>query len=445
MRGGMADAGTSPRPPWWRRGPGAIAAAVAVVTGVLTFSDDVREKGGNLVCAIAKAAGAEETFFWCVTEPSESDLLKLLAFLQTRDKAGKLDDTEKAKLAAIEKEFEERAFAKLTAATGAKAPPTDAKTQEDTRAAIRETVEAGDTEEQRGLKLIADGNIQGGLALLEEQAAAASSDIAAKWRRIGRLAYGVDTVRARDAYVKVVALDRSDPWDAIYLARLHVTAGSLDAAARTLSEAGAQYPDSSERLEMALRHETGDIQVALGKLDAALESYRAALTIAERLVESDPSHAGWQRDLSVSHEKIGDIQQAQGNLDAALVSYRASLVIRERLAESDPSHAGWQRDLSVSHEKIGDIQQAQGNLDAALVSYRASLVIRERLAESDPSHAGWQRDLFVSLWKLAGYPKSDVRWIEVEKQLEHMESRGILHPPDRQYLEQARRRAAAER
>jgi hypothetical protein len=53
-----------------------------------------------------------------------------------------------------------------------------------------------------------------------------------------------------------------------------------------------------------------------------------------------------------SHNKIGDVQRAQGNLPAALTSYQASLGIAERLAKADPGNAGWQRDLSVSHNKI---------------------------------------------------------------------------------------------
>ena len=77
------------------------------------------------------------------------------------------------------------------------------------------------------------------------------------------------------------------------------------------------------------------------------------------------------------------MQQAQGDLAAALTSYQASLAIRERLAKADPGNAGWQRDLSVSQNKIGDVQQAQGDLAAALTSYQASLAISERLAKAD--------------------------------------------------------------
>ena len=144
----------------------------------------------------------------------------------------------------------------------------------------------------------------------------------------------------------------------------------------------------------------GDVQMAQGDLAGALKSYRDSLAIAERLAKSDPGNAGWQRDLSVSYNKVGDVQVAQGDLAGALQSYRAGLAIGERLAKSDPGNAGWQRDLSVSYNEVGDVQVAQGNLAGALKSYRDSLAIRERLAQSDPGNTGWQRDLSVSYEKV---------------------------------------------
>jgi tetratricopeptide (TPR) repeat protein len=75
------------------------------------------------------------------------------------------------------------------------------------------------------------------------------------------------------------------------------------------------------------------------------------------------------------------VQVAQGNLPEALTSYQASLAMRDRLAKSDPANAGWQRDLSVSYEKVGDVQVAQGNLPAALTSYQASLANQRALGE----------------------------------------------------------------
>ena len=109
-----------------------------------------------------------------------------------------------------------------------------------------------------------------------------------------------------------------------------------------------------ERERSVALNELGDVRMSQGDLTAALENYRAAMAIRERLAASDPGNAEWQRDLSISHERIGDVL-AEGDLTAALEDYRAAISIRERLAASDPDNAGWQRDLSISHNKIGDV------------------------------------------------------------------------------------------
>jgi hypothetical protein len=92
---------------------------------------------------------------------------------------------------------------------------------------------------------------------------------------------------------------------------------------------------------------------------------------------------------------------AQGDLAGALKSYGAGLAIAEKLAAQDPGNAGWQRDLSVSHNKIGDVQVAQGDLAGALKSFGADLAIAEKLAAQDPGNAGWQTDVVVSCVKVA--------------------------------------------
>ena len=121
--------------------------------------------------------------------------------------------------------------------------------------------------------------------------------------------------------------------------------------------------------------------VAQGNLAEALKSYRDGLAIRERLAKADPQ----QRRLAA--RSVGVVQQGRrraggaGQLAEALKSYRDGLAIAERLAKADPSNTGWQRDLSVSYNKVGDVLVAQGNLAEALKSYRDSLAIAERLAE----------------------------------------------------------------
>lgn len=99
-------------------------------------------------------------------------------------------------------------------------------------------------------------------------------------------------------------------------------------------------------------------------------------------------------------DQIGDVQVKQGNLTDALASYQADLDIAQRLAAADPGNAGWQRDLSVSHEKIGDVLEARGDIDAAIEAHEESLVIAQSLADRFPDHTQFQADVAITKRRL---------------------------------------------
>jgi tetratricopeptide (TPR) repeat protein len=124
------------------------------------------------------------------------------------------------------------------------------------------------------------------------------------------------------------------------------------------------------------------------------------LGIAEQLAQSDPANAGWQRDLSVSYNKLADVLLSIGERDQAMENYQKSLGIAEQLAQSDPANAGWQRDLSVSYNKLADVLLSIGERDPAMENYQKSLRIFEKLAQSDPVNTGWQTDLVISYYKI---------------------------------------------
>ncbi|MFL5103332.1 MAG: tetratricopeptide repeat protein [Xanthobacteraceae bacterium] len=72
-----------------------------------------------------------------------------------------------------------------------------------------------------------------------------------------------------------------------------------------------------------------------------------------------------------AHGKIGDVLLAQRNLPEALESYRAALAVRERLANSKPEHAESQSKLAAVLNKISDVLKEQGKVAEALETYRA--------------------------------------------------------------------------
>ena len=87
---------------------------------------------------------------------------------------------------------------------------------------------------------------------------------------------------------------------------------------------------------------------------------RPALDIAARLAAADPANTGWQRDLSVSHDKLGDVAAAAGDLAAARTAYQAALDIAARLAAADPANVGWRSDLKIMQQKIDDLSHSSG-------------------------------------------------------------------------------------
>jgi tetratricopeptide (TPR) repeat protein len=140
----------------------------------------------------------------------------------------------------------------------------------------------------------------------------------------------------------------------------------------------------------------GDLARAAGDLDGARSAYQEAMTIRARLAASDPTNTDWQRDLSISHNKMGDLARVAGDLDGARSAYQEAMAITARLAASDPTNTDWQRDLSISHNRMGDLAREAGDLDGARTAYQEAMAITARLAASDPTNTDWQRDLSIS-------------------------------------------------
>ena len=120
------------------------------------------------------------------------------------------------------------------------------------------------------------------------------------------------------------------------------------------------------------------LRLLLDSTEETRESILADMAIAGRLAARDPDNAAWQRDLSVSHERLGDVQVAQGDLSGALESHRAAMAIRERLAARDPDNTVWQRDLSVAHARVAEVSlRLHNTADAREMAAKALAKARE--------------------------------------------------------------------
>ena len=151
---------------------------------------------------------------------------------------------------------------------------------------------------------------------------------AERYRGIAATAGLADPKKAREYYAKAAKLDPDNIngmlWHA-YMEREAVNLAEAERAYNAVLGAGVKGKDDFELYWAGLG--LGDIHVARGDLPGALSLYREASSDVERLAKADPGNAGWQRDLSVSYNKVGDVLKDQGNLPEALKAYRDSLAI----------------------------------------------------------------------------------------------------------------------
>ena len=69
----------------------------------------------------------------------------------------------------------------------------------------------------------------------------------------------------------------------------------------------------------------------------------------------------------LSREGIGEVLGDQGNLPAALDAFKAAVAIKERLATADPGNAFWQRRLALGLGRVAiGLARSSGGADNAL-------------------------------------------------------------------------------
>ena len=269
--------------------------------------------------------------------------------------------------------------------------------------AIQEQAARGDGDYAKAFDLLKAGKGAEAVPLLiaaadakKARAAKENTEAAKAYREAATVAGLGNPKLASELYGRALEIDPDDRESLYWHGWLHLLAGKLEVAERSLQSLLAKATEAKDQqgiFRALLR--LGLVAHKRGNLNLAREMQNAASSIVAARVKSRPEDLEWQRDLSVLYIKVGNVQVAQGQLPDALITFRDSLAIAERLANADLGNAEWQRDLSVSYTKVGGVLLAQGRLPDALTAFRDSLAIAERLANADLGNAEWQRDLSV--------------------------------------------------
>jgi tetratricopeptide (TPR) repeat protein len=115
-----------------------------------------------------------------------------------------------------------------------------------------------------------------------------------------------------------------------------------------------------------------------------------ALEYLDNLASESGGNQGLQAELATAYQKVGDVQGNPylpnlGNQDGALDSYRKAFAIRERLSANSANDTQARFDLARSYESIGDILWAKGESADSQTSYRKALEIYENLSKTKTS------------------------------------------------------------
>ena len=147
-----------------------------------------------------------------------------------------------------------------------------------------------------------------------------------------------------------------------------------------------QGNDSSLQKELATAYEkVGDVQgdphsANLGDTTGAMESYKKALTIRQSVEHNDHSEDA-EQFLAADYHRLGLVSYARGDCADALEYFRQAFTIKERVLTSSPES---QESLAGEYFSMGQCQSATADFQGALESYRKSAQMRETIVFNSP-------------------------------------------------------------
>jgi hypothetical protein len=85
-----------------------------------------------------------------------------------------------------------------------------------------------------------------------------------------------------------------------------------------------------------------DLARAVGQGEQAEALYRRGLAIVERLVAAEPGNTGYQRDLTLSYERLAEVDRSATGRRGLL---EQAVIVRRRLHQAEPSRVDLAEEL----------------------------------------------------------------------------------------------------
>jgi tetratricopeptide (TPR) repeat protein len=229
--------------------------------------------------------------------------------------------------------------------------------------------------------------------------------------RLAREAHGDKTLQLElaGAYLRV-----GDVQGKPYTANLGDSAGALRSYTKAVeialplagSERGAS---STARATLSQAYESlGAVQSRLQSSEAAAQSHRSSLAIREELLKADPAHSEqWERGIIANYLGLGDavvsanrLHPGAGHQRAALEHYRRALLLCDKLVAAHPESEDDSSLLARTCSRIGTeltdlgvAENSRASFDEALAMHLRAVALIEAAVRKDPTSASFRRSL----------------------------------------------------
>jgi tetratricopeptide (TPR) repeat protein len=162
-----------------------------------------------------------------------------------------------------------------------------------------------------------------------------------------------------------------------------------------LPEAG-QYPVPGQGPTFGLQLQAGTYMTIgymlelTGKSAEGLESYRKASEMLQRLANANRVNTSVQKYLAECHNNMGVMLLNMGKLEEAGTELRKVLAIAQNLADAYPAVTDFQFYLALAHNNSGRLLARQKRFAEAFTDLDAGLAIRQKLVEADPENTEYK-------------------------------------------------------
>lgn len=155
----------------------------------------------------------------------------------------------------------------------------------------------------------------------------------------------------------------------------------------------AHTPDNpaAQSVRISARRKLGDIYAQTRAVEQAVESYRDGIRLGEAWLQKADERS-IRLELADLYENTSDVLSSKGDYLAARDNAKKAVDLLERLVKNTPEDRKLQLRLASVRSSAGAVEILLGRLQEALAAFRGSAQIVDKLVSFDPANAAYRRE-----------------------------------------------------